>query len=107
MKPETQFRKRVDKDLDTIKGAFFESIQQRVIRGTADKIGCIRGRFIWLEFKKDEKTEPTELQKVKKQWVIDAGGIAFVVHPKNWKDVFHTLQRIAKWEGAENQEEIG
>lgn len=96
VKPETRFRKRVDQKLKTIPNSYFESIQQRAIRGSADKIGCINGRFVWIEFKKDEKTEPMELQKLKAKMVDKAGGLVFVVYPENWEQVFHKLMDLGR-----------
>ncbi len=95
-KKETVFRQRFDKRLAKIPHSFFESIQQKTIQGTPDKLGVIRGTFIALEFKASYKDKPTPLQKLKLKRINDAGGIALVVYPENEEEVLATLVRIGK-----------
>lgn len=83
-KGETKFRQRVDKFLKTIPDSWFESIQQKSINGSPDKIGVIAGLFVALELKASKKAGVTELQKYKLQKIVDAGGIGLVVYPENW-----------------------
>lgn len=93
-KPETVFRGRVDKDLKTLKNAWFESIQQLSIKGTPDKIGTINGIFIGLEIKKDGELEPLQAYKGRK--IREAGGLWYEVTPGNWKDIFQTLKKLSQ-----------
>lgn len=44
--------------------------------GNPDIICCIRGRFVAIEVKQPGKN-PTELQKLKMERIIEAGGLAF------------------------------
>jgi hypothetical protein len=91
-KPETVFRSKVFTWLAIhLPGAWFESIQQIAIGGTPDILGCVRGRFVALEIKAEEKSPVSELQKLKLERIASAGGTALVVHPQNWTDVQKTL----------------
>lgn len=93
-KPETKFRAKVDKLLDTIPNSYFESIQQKSIRGTPDKIGCVGGLFVALELKaKDGKA--TELQRYKLSKFSMAGGIAIVLNEENLQETLTFLNKLA------------
>lgn len=65
------------------------------ISGTPDLLLCVNGTFVALELKKDAKSKPTELQKHNLNRIIQAGGLAFVVYPENWQDVFNTLKLLS------------
>jgi len=91
MKDETKFRIKVDKLLKAIPDSWFESISQRSIRGTPDKIGCINGRFIALEFKTKEKSYLSRLQDSKIKKINKCGGYARVVYPENLNDILEEL----------------
>lgn len=93
-KPETKFREKVDRLLKTVPNSYFESIQQKSIRGTPDKIGCVAGLFVGLELKADEKSDVTELQRYKIFKFREAGGIAEVVHPGNVSEIIAMLIRL-------------
>ncbi len=95
MKPETKFRLSVVIPfLKTLRNSWWESIQQVAISGTPDILLCMRGKFVALELKKDEHTEPEELQKFKLSEIKKHGGIALVVHPKNWQIIKQKLQQL-------------
>lgn len=91
---ETKFRKKVQRDLDSLSGnsANF-TIQQKTIRGDADKLLCIRGLFIWLELKK-LSGKSGALQIYKRELVKRAGGIAFEAKPDNWEAIFEFLNQL-------------
>jgi hypothetical protein len=94
MKPETRFRiNHVDPFLETLSNTYGESIQQKAICGTADKILCVRGKFVWLELKDiDEQLRP--LQRWKAERVIKAGGIALRADLSNWQIQKVLLQKL-------------
>lgn len=92
-KPETKFREKVDRLLKTIPNSCFESIQQKSIRGTPDKIGCVAGLFVALELKAGDG-EATELQRHKLSRFAIAGGFTRVVNEENLNDVITTLCKI-------------
>jgi hypothetical protein len=82
-KPETVFRRKLQKKLDQLPKSWFESIQQKTISGTPDILGCVAGRFVALELKADEKSPISALQELKLERIREAGGVGLVVHPGN------------------------
>lgn len=92
-KPETIFRQKVVRDLTTLPDTAIFSIQQRTIVGDPDLILCIRGRFVALELK-SEHGKLSKLQEYKLEKIRKAGGLAFVVFPDDWDDVFINLKTI-------------
>lgn len=97
-KPETKFRAKVDKELGTLKNAWFESIQQKAIQGTPDKIGCVNGHFFALELKATAKQQPSALQALKLKRIAEAGGMGIVVHPGNLDEVMKLLRHFDEGE---------
>lgn len=95
-KPETVFRAKVDVRLKSIPNSWFESIQQRAIHGTPDKIGCVNGWFVALEIKADENSPVTALQEHKLMKIADANGMGVVVRPSNLDNTIEMLMHLAK-----------
>jgi len=65
------------------------------ILGSADRTGCVSGRYISLEFKKNfkeviKKTKRSALQHYTIECVRKAGGVAMFIYPENW-DVMHVF----------------
>lgn len=81
---------RVAHDLDGLPDTWHEKIQQVSIRGTPDRLVCIRGQFIALEEKAsraaaEEKAHKGHaLQKHKLAKIRAAGGEGLIVYPENW-----------------------
>jgi hypothetical protein len=94
-KPETLFREKVTPLLKALPFTHVFSIQQVAIRGTPDMLLCIAGHFVALEFKKDERSKPTALQRHALEKVEKAGGSAFVVCPENWGNIYRHLRSYA------------
>lgn len=97
-KPETNFRKKVRRDLLALSRRypiFYEPVSQKSICGTADFVVCISGRFIWLELKAEDGTT-SRIQEVKIRGVAKAGGMGVVGRPSNWKDLLILLTDLAK-----------
>lgn len=92
-KPETKFRARIRPLLESIPKSYWESVQQKTIRGTPDILGCVNGYFVALELKVD--SEVTVLQRHKLECIKYANGIALVVTPKNWEEVFTGLKALS------------
>lgn len=104
MKPETKFRiNRVDPRLKKLPNSWFESIQQKSIRDTPDKIGCINGRFVALELKASDKAVIRPTQTLKGSMISKAGGVWFRVYPENWDEIFNILQGMANGKGIRNE----
>jgi len=95
-KPETTFRQWFDKRLDKIPNSWFESISQKSIRATPDKLGCVKGNFVALEFKKDKNEQLMRLQEYKKLKIIGAEGIHFTPTPQNAEEVLTELNELAR-----------
>ena len=96
-KPETIFREKCERDLKRLEpDVAAETIQQKSKRGTADKLICAAGAFIWLEFKREEGQEEA-LQTYKRKKFEKAGAIVFVVRPSNWPEVFREIQDIVSY----------
>lgn len=100
-KGETKFRKRVDAFLKKVPESWFESIQQKSIHGSPDKIGVVKGLFVAIELKASSKSKVSELQKYKLQKIIDAGGIGMVVDPEGWDAAKMFLLKLAGVKDAE------
>ena len=94
MKPETKFRQRVQRDLDTLPNTWAESIQQKSIRGSPDIISCINGLFVALELK-IKGNGLTPLQKYKGELIKKAGGVFLGVWPEDWDETFIHLKSLA------------
>lgn len=95
MNPETRFRVgKVDPFLKKLSNCWSESIQQKSIRFTPDKILCINGLFISLEIKTDEgRLSPG--QELKNTLIRERGrGIALIVYPSNWEQIKTTLKEL-------------
>jgi hypothetical protein len=95
-KPETKFKERVQKDLDSLRFCAHFKIQQVTLRGIPDFLICLNSRFIAIELKKDEREKPNKLQEWTLHKISHAGGITFVVHPGNWYETFDTLKHLSE-----------
>lgn len=96
LKSETLFRKKVDVELKKLPNSWFESIQQKSISGTPDKLGCVSGVFVALELKAEDGGQPTPLQAYKLDRINQSGGYARCVHPGNFKQIMAELWFMAK-----------
>jgi hypothetical protein len=94
-KPETKFTERLQPLLAAIPGSWWVKVQQVGKRGTPDILGSIRGRFVALELKKDDQTEPSPIQVYTLQKIEDSGGYAAVVSPENWREIYRTLCQMS------------
>jgi len=94
-KPETVFRARLKKRVDALPRSWWESIQQKAIKGSPDIMGCVNGHFVSLEIKRSEKAKTDKLQVYKLNKIKQAGGFAFVVYPDNFEYIFGILENLA------------
>ena len=103
--PETILKEKVQEDLDAIKsqgGRIYRiKIQQVAIRGTPDLLLGVSGRFVALELKRDKLQAPDPLQDRNLLHILDAGCLAFVVHPENWPEVRDIICAMAYSVNAE------
>lgn len=93
-KPENVFRAKFDSRIKAANLGWFESIQQQAIEGTPDKLGCVNGHFVALEFKASIDAKVSELQKLKLARITENGGHAFLVYPENQDEVFFKLVQL-------------
>ena len=56
---------------------------------------CVHGVFVALELKSSANEKPTELQKYNLGRIAQARGLALLVYPENWDEVFQMLTKIA------------
>ena len=99
-KPESLFKDRVRRDLETLPKIWFAKIQQVVIRGTPDFVVCLNGYFIALELKSSPKAKISAMQEFVIDRIHKAGGVAYVVHPDNWDEVFNYIKQYCEDDDA-------
>jgi len=98
---EIAFERRTMRKFQQLANSFwFDKIESASIRGIPDRIGIINGRFIALEFKKDDKDlfppkgraklQAHELRKIRR-----AGGYAEFIFPGNFTKIYNDLKRIS------------
>lgn len=94
-KDETIFAEKVDAQLKAFFGKDIEifNIQQVTKIGDPDRLICLKGLFLALEFK-DEGGVTASIQLVKLIKVKRAKGLAYRVYPSNWEKTFKELKRI-------------
>jgi hypothetical protein len=92
---ESKFRITVDAFLKALPKSFWESIQQRAIRGSADKTGCVNGIYCRLELKRSANAKRGELQNYLIGKARLAGGYAEFVYPENWETIKGDLLQLA------------
>lgn len=90
-KPETLFAKKVDDELKELLGGWWLNAQVIGTRGVPDRLGCVKGKFIALEYKSTETARVPPPQQLNIAWIKRAGGFATVVHPTNYEDVLESL----------------
>ncbi len=90
-KKETTFKKRIRPSLDALPRSWWVKVQQVGIRGTPDILGCVNGHFVALELKASKTSDAEPLQAYTLRKVDEAGGVAFVVTPENWNEVYREL----------------
>lgn len=91
---ETNFKEKVLPLLKALPCSWFEKIQQLAIRGTPDILGCVRGQMVALELK-TEDGDTDALQDWNLNKILKAGGMAIVVTPTNWPEVYNSLKLMA------------
>lgn len=92
MAREAVIEKRGMARLRALPRVWFERICQVSKRGTPDELGVVDGVFFGLEWKKSAKEKPTPIQLEKLQGIREAGGIALVVCPENFEEVYQAIR---------------
>jgi len=63
-------------------------------KGTPDIIGCAKGVFFAIEAKRSPKEKPSVAQYYNLRKFQDAGGMTFVSHDKDVKEVLQWIQSL-------------
>ena len=92
--PERKFRNKIRPLLDILPNSWWESIQQKSIKGTPDLLGCINGIFVGMELKASTG-KVSALQQYKIDKIKAAGGVGIVVSPENFKEIYMGLEKLA------------
>lgn len=95
-KEETVFKNRIRPKLNALPNSWWVKIQQVVIRGTPDFLGCVNGTMVALELKKDDVSKISTLQSHNLSKIKKSGGISFIVTPSNWDKVYSELLSLSK-----------
>jgi len=64
------------------------------VMGIFDIVCCVNGVFLGIECKADAKKKPTLLQTRNAKLAQAAGGVIFLVHADNIKDLKYTIDQI-------------
>lgn len=57
---------------------------------------CVSGKFIAVELKKDEESEPTQLQLYTLDRIKLCGGLGLVAYPENWDLIYKLIKLYAE-----------
>lgn len=93
--PEKTFQDRILPKLKALPRSYWVKIQ-KAEGGTPDILGCVRGRFVALELKRDLKHKPTKLQQHQMIKIKAAEGICWVVCPETWDEQLRNLKELAE-----------
>jgi len=98
---EAAFERKCMKELGQLPNSFwFPKGDPGAILGNPDRVGCICGTLVSLEFKASEaemlkKTKRRALQHYNIIRVKEAGGYAAFVYPEIWNIIYTQLKEIA------------
>ena len=95
-KPETLFKERIRPFLDNIPNSWWFKTQQLSTLGIPDFIGCVRGKFVALELKRDQKeaSKRHALQRHVLQCIVKAGGYAAFLYPENQDEILEQVRSL-------------
>lgn len=98
---EKNFEKKIREELKKIPNSFWEDkTPSSSVRGIPDVRGCINGRYVALELKRNtqelmKRTKTTELQKYNLRQIHKAGGWVSRVIPATWPQIYKKLWRLS------------
>jgi hypothetical protein len=93
MKGETQFKERFAPHLKCIPFSYWIKTQMMALLGIPDYLGCVQGRFVAIELKKDKKEKLTRIQRYVMDKIQEAGGLTFVAYPENMDSVIREIEQ--------------
>ena len=95
---ETVFEAKCIKALRALPNSHWpDKVDALSVRGIPDRVGCVSGRYVAIEFKKDitefrKKTGRIVLQKYTLLEISKAGGYTFVAYPDIWPGIFNEIK---------------
>ena len=92
--PETVFKEKVFKDLNTIPDIWYAKTEAGAVHGIPEVMGCIRNNFFVLELKKDAKAKRSKLQLRSMAKIGGCGSYVAFTYPENWKLVLDELRGL-------------
>ena len=99
-KLEKKFEEECIRTLRQLPKSFWpEKLESNCIRGVPDRIGCVNGHFVALEFKRtkeDIHSSRAKLQGYILDMIEESGGFAAFVFPENWFIVYDELKDLLR-----------
>ena len=96
-KPETLFKERIQPLLKATPNSWWFKTQQIATIGIPDILGCVNGRFVAIELKRDQR-EAGKRQHALQRYVIglinEAGGYATLCYPENFHEVLAKIRSL-------------
>ena len=94
MAKEKAFENKVKDYLKSIGAYFIKTHGDRFSRvGTPDILACVNGHFVAVEVKA-ENGKPSELQFYHLDEIRKAGGLAFLLYPKDFEQFKQKIQNL-------------
>lgn len=98
--PETKFKEKVLPLLRALPNSWFVKTQLVAVLGIPDLLGCLNGKFVALELKRNSTEAKRLTGRVRLQGHIllsirNAGGYAEFCYPENWEAIYKELSNIA------------
>jgi hypothetical protein len=96
---ESSFEKKCIKELRTWKKSWWpDKVESNSIRGIIDRVGCINGHLVAIEFKRSivdvlNPSKSFSLQEFELGKIERAGGVGVFLYPENKEQVFERLKR--------------
>jgi hypothetical protein len=101
MQLESAFERKCIDELRDLEHSWWPAkVESFSVRGLPDRVGCINGRLIALEFKRSKKESTDKgraaLQKITLSQIKLAGGLSYFVSPELWPEIHEELKQLAK-----------
>jgi hypothetical protein len=107
---ESTFEKKCINELRKLPFSYWpDKTEASSVRGQPDRIGCVCGFYIAIEFKRtkgdaNKKTGRIVLQRKILEEIALTGGYGFIAHPDNWDSIYNRIQVIAALNRESNEQ---
>ena len=92
---EKSFERRVVSKLEKWEGVLaLPKSHPMGVKGILDRIFCVRGVLVSLEFKRSKSAKRDAMQKYYVKAINDAGGFAAFIYPENEEEVLASIKEI-------------